>query len=189
MIISINDFKDYINYSKTDTSKDTYISRIIEYCQDVIEQFCQQKLEETERTHERKGSMSNLMLIPTTLPVVDATVEEKNTLDSSYVSIDVQLVKFDSVSYVFRNAGFDSYYKITYTAGFTEADIPNELKKVLLEMAAVFWREQKTGTGEGTLGMQNVASNFNSVSSTIVYKDMFESVWKKQLMKYRKPTI
>ena len=184
-MITLDELKEYLKVSETDTTHDDLFRTAIGAAKRQINHICNQPIELTTLDYYIANQRTNMLYIPFN-PVKSVnsmlyTVERPSawiTLDSSYY----ELVEMNRSYYIYNQFGFYYNYKINLTVGYTI--VPDDVKSVAIEIAAYLVKNSDI-FGEGRLGLasQNVHLP-NGVSENTVYIDVTKR-WREVLKHYR----
>jgi len=135
--------KDYLDIPIADTTKDTRVTRLINFASALIESYCERKFEFQTFTEFHDGRNNNQLLLrqwpaqkPSSVSVSNAWEYNDGVVDSSIYDV------VEETTLVLRSGFFSSGYrnvKVVYQAGY--ATIPYDIQEACLMLVLLF--EQK----------------------------------------------
>ncbi len=144
MLLSNEDFKAYVGLNSNDFDEviDVLISGAVKWIEIVINN----KITEGEGVEYFDGDeIVNEIFLSNNLNLKELTVEYESDGNwimlpgDDYVFYDDQgVVKLDYVKSGERN------YKVSYKAGFTDQDVPDDLKLAILKLTGRLWNKRKS---------------------------------------------
>ena len=148
---TLSEFKTYLWISWSD--QDTLLTLLLESAKDFANNYTNRKLEEDTYTNELYNGDGQRELILKQYPVTTLTSFEYNEWDyetSNFQPVEVSEYKLDwEIGNIFLN--FRKYrsaqnYRVTYTAGYSDVNYPNDLKLAIYKIA---WSDYNTRTSQG----------------------------------------
>lgn len=163
--VTLNDTKDYLGISGS--TYDNLLKQIINTAVDFCESYCQRRFIETAHTSEyHSGDCSNALILknsPISSSPAVVLEEATNPLASDsgfrtiasrdyFVDPDAGMIETNfALQKGIRN------YRVTYTAGWTLANVPNDLKLACWELVSKVFNIRKVGgISRQTLGDMSV---------------------------------
>lgn len=189
-MIDIQSVKEYLQIDIADSSFDNFIQTCIKSTFTEIENYCRQPIIEAEMTkylriYDNQAIFTNFPITAiSAIEIYDSQLRFIKGLETS----EYRLLKPSSIYHlIFDNSLYHNFFaKVTYSCGYT--DIPMDIQKVNIEMAALMFKESdaRGGLKGGRLGLQSNSENLNQISSSITYKSPIQN-WNNTLNKYRAP--
>ncbi len=197
-IITLNEAKAYLNISTGGTAWDSTLETWIDWVSGKFEEETRNKVNATAITEILDGDGTGF-LETTYFPVLsiygDTEAERLANLQKraspisdwediltseSYIFIEeTDATKIQLLNYVFP-AGVKNI-RVKYWAGYSAANVPTDIKKVILEALATMWKESNLGKG-----LLNVSSETANVAgASISYRD-FGPRWDAVVARRRK---
>ena len=185
MIVTLNEFKDYIKYTGTDN--DTLFTELIKGAQNLIEKYLNYTLEKSAKTIIRFGNDENEMDFTRSFVPIDGAVTLQRRLFpteawTNEVGEYTTYVR-DGLNYIWCERIFDTsqQYKFTFTSGYEVSDVPAIIKICCKELAANMRRIRENGSQ----GVKQEGKNMNGTAVTVVYDGVWNSSIQDRLQKYR----
>lgn len=190
MIQLIGNLKEYLKL--TSNTHDSILEDMLLNAQSEVEAYCRQPIIVTGKYLTNLLIVDSEILVPFTVPVTVTKIEYRTLNDTSYVEVvngeyviylDGSLMKIN----ILNLNNIDKYiWRITASVGYSFENIPKEILKVIIEMAAKQFKNSTQGKDE--LGKISVSSTQSNTTSTNTYKDLY-SEWYRILNKYRMITF
>ena len=157
-MITAEDFKNYISLNTSDY--DSVIDVLISGAVSWVEVMVNNKIkEDTVEEYFDGDEIDSDIYLSNNLNLKNLTVEYKN--DGGWIVLpnteyvfykDQGIVKLKSVRRGERN------YKINYKAGFTDSDVPDNLRLAILKLAGKLWNQRKSdGVKNESLGDASIS--------------------------------
>ena len=186
MIIETDDLKEFLKI--TNDESDDFLEKCILWAQGIIESHCKRTFEEAEYTAEEYTGDGSGILYLRQYPLVEVTAI---TIDDAAMSdVGSDCVKLNArtgavylVSAVFTKKDYPNV-QITYTAGYSSDDMPEEIRYAVIELAALIWKESTKG--DGRLGMN---SEMVSEAGSNQFLHKMNPMTLKGISKYRRIAI
>lgn len=175
-LITLPELKRYLGIKDAETGKDDLLIDCINEASDMINDHCNRPLKSADYVHYLNGQGGDTLSLPY-YPVTEVTEIKTIAYDGSE---DALLSGSDTVSNtvvlddssLFLRKGY--YFprgrkniKVSYSAGYE--DIPNDVKKVCKEVAAMIYKESKGG--EDKLGVRSESKGVGATVSKTFYQD------------------
>jgi len=187
-MITVSEFKTYLNINAEDTSKDTFLQKCINESVKDIESYCNRSLTAGEYTEYINGNGKNEIFL-NAHPVFSISsikylynnsfvdlLNSPDTIEDSAIVISNSLILLKYYTFPKGRKNIE----VVFDGGFTDA--PDDLKGVCIEMSALKFFNSPL-SGQSQLGLSN--KNFNSTTSEgKSFKDMIPE-WHKKLNRYR----
>lgn len=153
MLLTVSDFKTYINYSK-DTF-DTEIEVLIKGAESFIAKYCNNTIEQASVEEVFDGDeITDSIFLKNNLDLTGITIYKWDTTNNVWSEIvDV----YGSEYYVYTEEGridLNSIlsgkrnYKVSYTAGYVNtiytSTLPNDLKIAILKLTNKYWNKRRS---------------------------------------------
>ncbi|MCX7611849.1 MAG: hypothetical protein N2043_09715 [Ignavibacterium sp.] len=190
-VITLTEFKVFNKISTDDVSLDIFLQDIIEYAQAQAENYCGVKFELKEYVELYDGDQSNVLIL-NNYPIKN--IKKIRMFDgvnwNLLVSgIDYNRLLFDEHRIILDGGIFQKgikNYEITYEAGYTENEMPLDIRLGILELASVIFSESKQG--DGTLLVNS--KNKGQIGLTESYdKDIENKILTSRFKRYRKHNV
>lgn len=176
-LCTLNDVKESLGISSSDTSSDNLIIRKINAATDMIENFTGRRFKLTMYTSVEYDATNTNQIVLKQRPITDLAafgIRDSNQNEDDWETIDSELYFVDSAAGVldlnFRATGHWNRYRVTYTAGYSV--IPADLAEACATLAA-FMTQNPTGNiaqvrskEEGQRRIEYFDANVGSSGST-----------------------
>ena len=200
-IVSIAEFGRYLNTTITGTAAETAAEEFIDLCSGMVEEETGRRYSAQSETLYLDGSGNSVQELP--FPIVslygDTDTEKEDSLQYRE-SIDdgwVNIVDSGDYAYIHITSLYprqiellEDYYfpegsKNIKVIAYTGYDtVPRTVKKIVLEMSAVMWKESGQ-SHEGRIGLQSQSGAIGGGSGSSSFRNMWVDVWRPMLEKYR----
>lgn len=192
-LITINEFKLFNKINTADPSLDDFIQNIISYAQKQAEEYVNYNLE--FNTYEELINGNGLdRVYPYNIPIKNVyEVTKYDSKTKTFVelreNVDYNRLIFDNHSIILDGYIFEigmKNYKVKYEAGYTDSDVPANVKLGLLELATIYFNESKQGEGNLIIASKNKAQTGASENYD---KDIEMKILERRFGKYVKPNV
>ncbi len=185
-VITNTTLKDYLKIEGS--GQDTFLTQCCTWAQALIESYCRRKFEETIYTDEEYRGDGSSILYTRQYPIISVTAimiddTAMTDVESDYVKINKNTGAIYLVSSIFTKKKYPNVI-ITYKAGFVAANMPEEIKYAVCELAALIYKD--SDKGKGRLGIDS--DNISEAGGNRFLHKMNEMTLK-ALSKYRKISV
>ena len=148
--LSLADTKEYLGISSGDTDNDDLIINMINRATTLVETYLDRVILTATYTNEVYEGTGSPYLFLRQYPVTALTSIDYRTenYQSSYETLDTTEYDYRADNGVVRrNANFRSVpaeYRVTYTAGYAAASVPQDLSLAVLDLISYLWNQRKS---------------------------------------------
>lgn len=183
MIESLANVKAYLHIPNAEEEVDDYLTSFCEQVDEIIKNFLSRDLETAEYTELYNGSGKDKLVLRqapitevTTIELWDGTEWDEIT-DSDYDRLYIvpRSNSFITEGYVFSKGDYN--YQITYTAGYSDDDMPKSIKKAFNELVKIAY--DNSPIKNNTLGKLSKVEGGNLVVNIDVkaQEKILDDIW------------
>lgn len=180
-LVGIRDVKDYVDLATSgaeDTTFDAWLTDAVAMVSQEVVEFCNQPLAQGSRTVIFDGNGAAWKTLPH-FPVTSITsLSTRGSITTAWAAVattDYELDTTPESGAAFRVYAPGGYtvgarnYKIIYVSGY--AEIPDDVRRVVVEKVALLWKDSMRAGGESRLGVTNISHSTGggSVSKGIAH--------------------
>lgn len=150
-LCSLEDVKEILGISSSDTSKDNLIIRKINQATEMIERYTGRRFKATDYTNEEYDASGSDQLILKQRPINSLTafgVRDTSQNESDWTETETELYFYDAnagvMDLLFSTTGHWNRYRVTYNAGYTT--IPADIAEACAQLAAFLVENGTSGT-------------------------------------------
>lgn len=151
---------------QTTFSDADYAQSLINMASDIIEKYCGRKFIEDTYTDELYDGNGDKIMYFKNYPISSVTIKDWDSYNNqaSYTyTIYMDYLLYETDGYVYKRGGFTKGHKnyaFTYTAGYTQENIPYDLKVACSQIVSYIDRTKTSlGEDEETIGKYSVSYN------------------------------
>ncbi len=148
-IITLDDLKLYLALAATDESKDSQLQFIVNFSNRSMEKMCNRIFDEVTLTNEEYDGTDSTILYLKRIPITAVSSLKYGypetiplvTIDSSWYGFGSDYIYTDGRSGLVFTIN-PKYWKVTYTGGYKQAQMPEDLVLVTCELGALAYKDQ-----------------------------------------------
>ena len=151
-IVSLDDLKEHLNISASDTTDDAELSRTLLVATEMAERHCNRALRRKTVTDTFDGDTDALLLRNAPVLSVTSVVENGTTLSATDYTLDASagILYRGSSTACFEWLDGRQVVTVTYVAGYTNP--PQIAQQAVLELTRHLWQTQRGNVALPTLG-------------------------------------